>query len=419
MQDWPSRSRFLARVAVSFAMLCLAHSLRAEVGRSLPQVSPRRAWSPGWRHVSALGLGGRFTERARHSSKAPVRRGAGGASAFRFWASGNDAGDREPEYVDLLKGDVGSRDLGEGDHIVSLLSADGDVAIKVIRNTNSLKELIRRQDLSALAADALGRATVCSTLLAAGKKNGETMQLAFAGEGPLKGILSIAEADGASRGYVGNPTLDLPLKKNGQNDVATAIGPGVLRVVKNHPDWPVPYNGITDLKTGTVAEDVATYLADSEQRRTAIGAGVAFHPDADDVAIIDRVAAAGGFIVELLPGFSEAAAEQVEANVFRLLARSESPASFMAAGTTPRELAEELTRGLGAPRQLLMSKAYFRCDCSKERFKNALKLLPDEELEDIMEKGDDVEAKCELCGQKYSITTAEVQADVITPRQQA
>jgi len=329
------------------------------------------------------------------------------------------------QHVDLLAGET-NRTMEQSDHLVSALSEDGEVSIKVLRNTETVRELIRRQGLTELTADALGRAMACTTLLSNGLKDKGTIQLVFAGSGPLKGMLTIGESDGAARGYVTEPTLELPLKDGRDGvklqDVPSAIGPGELKVVKDHPSWLGPYQGIVELRTATVAEDVAVYLKNSEQRRTAIGAGVAFHrddaegEDAAEAGVIDRLAASGGFFVELLPGCSDEAAKQVEQNVFRLVARAESPATFLAAGTTPKELVEQLMVGLGVPKQLLMSRAYFHCKCSMDKLTNALRMLPPEDIEDILEKGEDVEAKCELCGMRYTMTAEEVQRDVVAKK---
>lgn len=49
--------------------------------------------------------------------------------------------------------------------------------------------------------------------------------------------------------------------------------PAAEKVVRNHPDYQTPYTGITALKTGEVAYDAASYLAESEQKSCAIAAG--------------------------------------------------------------------------------------------------------------------------------------------------
>jgi len=326
--------------------------------------------------------------------------------------------------LDVTKSPI-PKDLESGDHIVSVLSADGDVNIKVAKNTKVLAELIRRQNLSLLAADALGRAMACAALLSNGLKDEESIQFSFVGEGAIKGVLAIGDAGGLSRGTVGNPSVSLPLKNGYKLDVASAMGPGTLRVVKNHPDWLEPYSGIVEIKTGTIAEDIATYLHESEQRKTALGAGVAFFnltsasPSAPPSAnnTLESLAACGGFLVELLPGCSEEAAIQVEKNVIALVGKAESPASFLAAGSSPLDLAEELLAGLGRPKQVIASELIFHCPCTEDRLLRTLNLLPKEEVEEIVKNKEDVEATCQMCGKVYQISSERVKHEVLKTKQ--
>ena len=42
---------------------------------------------------------------------------------------------------------------------------------------------------------------------------------------------------------------------------------GVLSVVRSHPAQERPYTGLVEIRSGEIAEDLAAYLADSEQAR--------------------------------------------------------------------------------------------------------------------------------------------------------
>ena len=35
-----------------------------------------------------------------------------------------------------------------------------------------------------------------------------------------------------------------------------AVGKGSVQIVKNHPDWPKPYNGITAIEHGDIDRDI-------------------------------------------------------------------------------------------------------------------------------------------------------------------
>ncbi len=105
-----------------------------------------------------------------------------------------------------------------------------------------------------LRADALGRATICALLASNGMQEEQMFQLSMRGDGPLRGLLAIVTGKGEARGYVGNPSLgdDFTLKE--------AVGLGTVQVVKNHPDWPRPYNGITSIRHGDIDRDVGECL---------------------------------------------------------------------------------------------------------------------------------------------------------------
>jgi molecular chaperone Hsp33 len=86
-------------------------------------------------------------------------------------------------------------------------------------------------------------------------------------DGPVRGIVAIVTGTGEARGYVGTPML-------GNNwTLSEAVGKvGSVQIVKNHPSWPRPYNGITAIRYGDIDRDVGIYLAESEQSSCALAA---------------------------------------------------------------------------------------------------------------------------------------------------
>ncbi|KAG5189414.1 heat shock protein Hsp33 [Tribonema minus] len=276
------------------------------------------------------------------------------------------------------------------DHLISALSGNGEVLVKCITARSLVQDAVVKQDLRPLAADALGRVMVCTLLCASGLKDRETLQFTFAGDGPLNGILAIADGTGGVRGYVGNGMVDL----GAPYDVSVGIGKGVLKVVRNHPDYERPYSGIVELRNSQVAYDVAGYLRDSQQSDSvAIGAGVKVAG-----ALVRQ---AGGYLMETLPGASEETIKQCADNVARLMAKGEDPAVLLADGMTPAAIAEALLEGVGGINSLTITKPEYKCHCSSERVFRALRLLGTEEVKDIMAREENIEVKCEFCGQLY------------------
>ena len=172
----------------------------------------------------------------------------------------------------------GSTAYDGDDLLVSAISKDGSISAKAIVTTNLVAETSRLQGLGGLAAAALGRAITCTILVAEGLKEEETFQVNFQGDGPLRGVLALANGRLEARGYVGNPAVTLPPNAKGKFDVGAGVGKGTLQVVrtKNLPGEEVstPYTSITEIKTGEIPEDINWFLANSEQREGALAAGV-------------------------------------------------------------------------------------------------------------------------------------------------
>jgi molecular chaperone Hsp33 len=273
--------------------------------------------------------------------------------------------------------------------MVRTLSREGGIAVRAIVGTRLVAEAARRHGTSPTATAALGRALLGALLLAADGKGGERVQIQFRGAGPLRGVVAFADDAGYARGYVGHPGAHPP-RVAGELDVHSAVGAGVLSVVRQRPGQP-PYTGVVQIVYGTIARDLTHYLAESEQSRTAVALGVQ-EGDAE------RVAAAAGFLVHALPGASDAETRRAEQNVRATL----HPSELVAAGADAAELAERLLDGLGS-RDQSESSVEFRCDCDAERVASAVRLLGDEEIERTAAQGESLEVRCQFCARSYAL----------------
>lgn len=201
--------------------------------------------------------------------------------------------------------------------------------------------------------------------------------------------------NGSVKGYVGSPMLgDIPL--------VDAVGKGSVNIVKNHPDWPRPYNGITAIRHGDIDRDIGIYLAESEQRSCALAAATSIN------GIL--CTAAGGYLVEQLPGVEPSTIAQVEKNLAKLVEMDGGdalPASLLQNGVSPLEIAETVLDGLGMT-PLQQIKPELVCECTEDRLLRSLRLLPKEDVDDILEKEEKVEARCEFCGKVYSFQVDEM-----------
>lgn len=218
----------------------------------------------------------------------------------------------------------------------------------------------------------------------------------------MRGIVAIASGAGGVRGYVGTPMLGGTDNQAGLT-LPDAVGRGgAVQIVKNHPDWPRPYNGITAIRHGDVDRDIGIYLAESEQRSCALAAATSI------TGILCK--AAGGYLIEQLPDVTPETVQRVEENLAKLVKQDGGerlPTNLLLHGVTPLEIAQIILQGLDMEvLQQIEPKAV--CECSEDRLVRSLRLLPRADVDDILEKEERVEARCQFCGKVYRIEAADV-----------
>jgi molecular chaperone Hsp33 len=282
------------------------------------------------------------------------------------------------------------------DEMVLALSEERDFRVCTVVGSSLVQEAARRHATSPLATLALGRALLGAILLASGNEEGESLQLDFRGDGPLRGVTAIADHAAGVRGFPkrrdavaarGAPSLE----------VGPALGRGNLSVVRWRPSWREPYTGIVKFRSGEIADELAQYLGKSEQRRSAIALGVLLDPET-------RTGHCAGYLVEALPGAS-AAAESAALDNTRLMP---NPALLLREGADAADLAQLLLVGLGH-REIARREPRFFCSCSRERAVRSARLLGGEELRELRELGEALEIRCEFCNECYSVEADEVE----------
>ncbi len=201
---------------------------------------------------------------------------------------------------------------------------------------------------------------------------------------------------GNVRGTVSRPVVELPLNPYGKLDVGGAVGrDGTLTVIRD-TGMKDPYVGSVPLVSGEVAEDVTAYYAASEQIPTVCALGVLVNPDL-------TVRAAGGFLVQLLPGALEEEIEQLEGNLKEL----PSVTQMLEGGMSLEQIIERVLDGF-APNILDEFPVEYRCNCSRQRVEKALLSLGNEELQEMIDEGEPVEVCCHFCEKKYNFTQEEL-----------
>jgi molecular chaperone Hsp33 len=269
-----------------------------------------------------------------------------------------------------------------------------------IRATALVDELRARHDTRPAATAALGRTAMGALLLAAGslKEDDQLLTVDIRGDGPIGRILCTANGRGEVRGLVGNPHADADDERPGKLNVAGVVGTRGRLSVTRDLGMRDPYSGTVEIQSGEIGEDLTFYLARSEQTPSAVGIGVYVVPDGS-------VEAAGGFLVQLLPGLSDGEIEAVE----REIAALPHPTRMIRDGLTPHQVLERIFPG---GFQLLDERPVrFACPCSRERFESALVTLGGEEIRRLIEEEEKeyTEIICHFCNEAYHFTPDQMQ----------
>jgi molecular chaperone Hsp33 len=283
-------------------------------------------------------------------------------------------------------------------HLLRGVAAEGTLRVIAADTTDLVAEALARHESAATAGAALGRTLTASLLLSHVllKDHRDRVTIKIDGGGPLGGVIADAGLDGTVRGYARFPDTELPLRADGKLDVGGAVGrDGEIEVVRSHAPYGDPYTSSVALASGEIAEDVATFLARSEQIASAVLLGVSFAEARPGTPAARRVRRAGGVILQALPGAEDGALALLEANV-----KAFGQLTDVMHEHPLLHVMEELTWGLGF--ELLTDEALplaFRCRCSDEKALAAIAYFTPEERAEMIEEEGGAQVVCHWCGQ--------------------
>ena len=305
------------------------------------------------------------------------------------------------------------------DEIIRAVSKDGFVKISVVTARDAVQRANAIHHCSPTAIAALGRSLCAAsmlggaerifelmdeqpetddgyvTLVNAKEENG-TLTLRISGGGGLGSIIAVSDSEGNVRGMVSNPAFDLPTRPDGKLDVGGAVGKDGMLTVSRDIGLREPYVGSTELVSGEIAEDLSAYLVESEQIPAACGLGVLVDTD-------HSVKAAGGFLVQLMPGAPEDLITKLEDNIFMMDQLTTILDEDGADAIIP-----QVMRGL-EPETVLRHPMAYRCACSRARVEQALRQCGVQELQDMIADGKDTQVHCQFCDAEYVFTPAQLQ----------
>lgn len=307
------------------------------------------------------------------------------------------------------------------DKLIHATAADNQLRCMAAVTTELVGEACRRHRTFPTASAALGRALTGGLLLGSGVKDLEKLTVHFDCEGPIGNIIAQADPYGNVRGYVSNPEADATsMNERGKFDVRAVVGGGKLYVTRDAGFeiglMKEPYRGMVPIVSGEIGEDIAYYLAKSEQINSAVSLGVLMMVDGDAGGTdslesltsefsIDRlrVAAAGGFIVQLMPSADQGLAAHLEKN----LSHVPYATDMVREGLSPAEMLRTVLGEIEL--EVLEEKdPHFLCQCSRERALLIISALGRDEVEDMIEKDNGAELICHFCNEKYQLNAEEL-----------
>ena len=283
------------------------------------------------------------------------------------------------------------------DKIVRAISDDGMVQAAAIYSRNLTERARQIHKTLPAATAALGRTLAAASMMGnALKGQGASLTLQIKGGGPLGTVLAVSDHEGNVRGYVTNPQVDLPLRPDGKLDVGGAVGhEGTLTVIKDL-HMKEPYVGTIDLLGGEIAEDVAGYFVESEQIPTACALGV----------LVDRdqsVKAAGGYLIQLMPGAGEDVITKVEGGIM-----AAGPVSaLLDKNDDPEQLLRDVMSDFDL-KILETCPVSYKCYCSRERVERALISLGRDELEQMLAEQGGCQLTCQFCDAVYDFSAEDL-----------
>ena len=288
---------------------------------------------------------------------------------------------------------------GHGDSLARATAAGGQIRCMSAVTTATVAEAARRHLTSGTVSAALGRTLTGALLLGAGQKEFDRLTVQIECDGPVRGITAEANARGRVRGYVREPAADVPLNAQDKFDVSAVVGGGMFYVTYESGFdiglYPEPYRGSVPIVSGEIGEDFAYYLAKSEQIPSAVMLGVLVRARETGEMFVE---AAGGLMIQVMPGADSATVAAIESAV----SRTPHTTALIRAGARPVDLLRTALGGV--PFEVLEEREVgFSCTCSYERAASLVSSIDGAELESMLREDRGAALTCHFCNETYRI----------------
>lgn len=278
------------------------------------------------------------------------------------------------------------------------ISSDGSVRVLFCDSTAIVRRSCEIHETSKTMTAVLGRALTATSLMSSLLKDKDnTLTLQLKGDGPAGSIVCVGDYKGNVRGYADDPNVELAPNQYGKLDVGGAVGRGSMYVIKDM-GMNEPYVGVSPIVSGEIAEDITEYFANSEQTPTVCALGVRVNTD-------NMCYAAGGYLVQLMPGYEDEVVDRLEANITIM----ESVSKLIADGKTGDEIIALILDGIEYEMFDEFDIEYL-CTCCRDKYLRALVSLNETDMQELRDTGEPVETNCLFCGKKYVFELDEIDA---------
>jgi molecular chaperone Hsp33 len=196
-----------------------------------------------------------------------------------------------------------------------------------------------------------------------------------------------AHPDGGNRGLL--------TRKSGLSDIS--LEGGTLEMMRTLYTGEVHRGVVRIPERGGLSQALMAYMSESEQVASMIAVGCVLDGE--------RVRAAGGYIVQLLP---EVGRGPLAVMTERLRDFEQIEGLLTELDAEPGPLVDELLHGMPFTR-LDQSPLRFECRCSTVRVMSALASIGRRELIELLRDERPIEMECDYCGQQFAVSPAELQ----------
>lgn len=278
------------------------------------------------------------------------------------------------------------------------VSNDFTVRAASVDATEVVREMQQLQDTYPLPTLAVGRAMIGALLMASQLKEGQQVGLYVRGSGPLSATFAEASFDGQARGYTPHSHY-APESYGSSLSLKESIGRGTMIVTRHQPFQKQPFQGMVELVSGEIGDDIAYYLEQSQQIRSVVSLGVSLDT-------YGKVRAAGGLLIEVMPGVEEAVVDKIQKNFDQA---KKNISQLLLEGADPAKLVDPFLIGIPFTELDHDHPISYSCPCDKVRVIRALEILGVEELQDMIDKKEVADITCQVCGRPYTISIEEIE----------